>query len=121
MNATTNDWFRQPVAALLWWCLPLCLGFSLNFLAVPPRSAALVWTVLLVWMGVGCVLNARRCHRLHCYISGPVFLLGAVATGLLAAASTQGRLNNIVSVVLVLALLSFAPEIVWTRYKGARH
>ncbi|HEX4081261.1 MAG TPA: hypothetical protein VHX61_20550 [Rhizomicrobium sp.] len=121
MNAATNDWLRQPLTAFLWWCLPLGLGFSMNFLAVPPRTAALVWTALLVWMGTGCVLNARRCHRLHCYISGPVFLFGAVATALFAAQLLHGRLNNAISIVLVLALLSFVPEVIWSRYKRAQH
>jgi len=26
-------------------------------------------------MGVGCLVNVSRCGRLHCYITGPVFLL----------------------------------------------
>jgi len=121
MNSATNDWFRQPLAAVLWWCLPLGLGVSTNFLAVPPRTAALVWTALLAWMGTGCVLNALRCYRLHCYISGPIFLLGGVATALFAAGLMHGRLNNIISAALVLALFSFVPEIVWTRYKSVQH
>jgi hypothetical protein len=58
MNAATNDWLRQPLTAFLLWCLPLGLGFSMNFLAVPPRTAALVWTALSTetsWLG-----NAQR-------------------------------------------------------------
>lgn len=29
-------------------------------------------------MGVGCVVNAKRCGRLHRYVTGPIFLLAAV-------------------------------------------
>ena len=28
-------------------------------------------------MGSGCLANARRCGRLHCYVTGPFFLLVA--------------------------------------------
>jgi hypothetical protein len=31
-------------------------------------------------MGVACLLNARRCGRLHCHLTGPLFLLSALAT-----------------------------------------
>src|SRR5260370_273671 len=84
-NHTRNDWVTRPVAGFLWWFLPLGLALAANFLALPVRGTATIWVILFVWMGTGCILNARRCHRLHCYISGPVFLLGAVALGLLAA------------------------------------
>ncbi|HKV28421.1 MAG TPA: hypothetical protein VJN90_09150, partial [Candidatus Acidoferrales bacterium] len=34
-------------------------------------------------------VNAARCRRLHCYITGPVFLLGALMTALNAAGVTH--------------------------------
>jgi hypothetical protein len=34
-----------------------------------------VWPVLLTFMGVACLLNARRCGRRHCFIVGPFFLI----------------------------------------------
>lgn len=113
-NQTRNDWVTRPGASFFWWCLPLGVGFAANFLAVPARSTAIIWVILFVWMGTGCILNARRCHRLHCYISGPTFLLGAVALGLLAAGLLRfgaHALNNIVGITLIVALLSFVPEI----------
>ena len=117
-NLTRSDWVTRPGAGIFWWCLPLCIGFAANSFALPARSLALIWVALFVWMGTGCVLNARRCHRLHCYISGPVFLLGAVALGLLAAGLLplgSHSLNSIVGVTLLVALLSFVPEI-WKKY-----
>ena len=42
------------------------------FASVPLR--AVVWTVALVWMGVACILNARRCGRTHCRYTGPYYL-----------------------------------------------
>ncbi len=84
----------------------------MNLFAPPVRAAAAVWALLFVWMGAGCVLNALRCRRLHCYISGPAFLVGALAA-LLIALDVAGphMLGNVVSFTLVAALLSFLPEI----------
>ena len=87
-------------------------------LALPVRGAVTLWAILFVWMGTGCILNARRCHRLHCYISGPAFLLGAAVLGLLAVGLVvleAHALNNIVGITLLAALLSFIPEI-WKKY-----
>jgi hypothetical protein len=49
---------------------------------------ALIWTLMLIWMGGACVANSRRCGRTHCRYTGPFFLAMAVivvahATGLL--------------------------------------
>ena len=117
-NLTRNDWVTRPGAGFLWWCLPLCIGFAANLFALPARGLALIWMVLFVWTGTGCILNARRCHRLHCYISGPAFLVGAGSLGLLAAGLLplgSHSLNSIVGVTLLAALLSFVPEI-WKKY-----
>ncbi|HWE06800.1 MAG TPA: hypothetical protein VG274_08835 [Rhizomicrobium sp.] len=114
-----NDWVSRPLSMVLWWCLPLGVGFSANAFAMPPRAAALVWMAAFAWMGTGCVLNAIRCRRLHCYISGPAFLLGALAAGLFgsgALALGPHALNNIVTATLGIVLLSFVPEIAWRKY-----
>jgi hypothetical protein len=113
-----NDWVTRPEAGFFWWCLPLGVGFAANFLELSERASELIWAILFVWMGTGCILNARRCHRLHCYISGPAFFVGAAALGLCAAGMlTFGphSTNNIIGVTLAVALLSFVPEI-WKKY-----
>jgi hypothetical protein len=117
---TGRDWVSQPVSFVLWWCVPVAIGLSTHALAIPLVYAALVWSVAFVWMGIGCVLNARRCHRLHCYISGPVFLLGAAITGLIALGAIEPGmrgLSNITNIALLLALSSFAVEAIWGRYR----
>lgn len=114
-GAAQSDWVKQPVTAALWWCLPLCLGILASVLLPSPRTTAVAWAAMFAWMGTGCVLNALRCQRLHCYISGPVFFLGAVAAGLFAAGVFATRLNNIVGATLAFALLSFVPEMLWRR------
>jgi len=41
----------------------------------PVRYFVIVWPTLLTFMGVACLLNARSCGRIHCYVTGPFFLL----------------------------------------------
>ena len=114
-----NDWVNRPGMGFVWWCLPLGVGVASNFFAIAARASALVWMVSFFWMGSGCILNARRCHRLHCYISGPAFFLGAAALALFAAGIAllgPHSLNNIVGLTLTVALLSFLPEMIWRKY-----
>jgi hypothetical protein len=114
-----RDWARQPLTIIIWWGLPLAIGMLANVPHLSHRIDAGVWAVVFAWMGTGCVLNARRCHRIHCFISGPVLLLGAVFAALVASGAVESgarTLNNVVNGALLLALLSFVPELVWKRY-----
>jgi hypothetical protein len=119
VDEIANDWVRRPGMGFFWWCIPLGVGLAANHFAPSPRATALVWMVAFLWMGTGCILNARRCRRLHCYISGPAFFLGAAALALFSAGvalSGPHSLNNIVSITLTVALLSFVPEMIWRKY-----
>jgi hypothetical protein len=44
-------------------------------LLLEPAPRAAVWTAMLAWMGCACLVNARRCGRMHCRYTGP-YLLG---------------------------------------------
>lgn len=117
--SSPNDMVRRPVSALLWWCLPIALAVAASALRLPIRELAAFWSAAFVWMAVGCFLNAHRCHRLHCYISGPAFLAGAAAASLLAAgalANGPNTLNFIATGTFAVVLASFLPEFVWRKY-----
>ncbi len=43
------------------------------------EARAWLWVPCLLVAGTACLANASRCGRLHCFVTGPVFLLGAVA------------------------------------------
>jgi hypothetical protein len=119
VDETDRDWVRRPGMGFVWWCLPFGVGIAANFFSLSARATALVWMVSFIWMGTGCLLNARRGHRLHCYISGPVFFLGAAALAFFAAGVVllgPHSLNNIVGITLTAALLSFVPEMIWRKY-----
>ena len=58
-------------AAFAWW-----LPIGAMVLAIPlsdgPKTA--IWVLALAWMGGACLLNARRCGRVHCRYTGPFLL-----------------------------------------------
>ena len=64
-------------AALLIWCVPAALVL-LGVFWTQARPA--LWIPSLVVMGTACLFNARRCGRLHCHITGPLFLVAALVT-----------------------------------------
>ncbi len=67
-----------PWLSALVWRLPVGL-MVVGGLAGPAARTAL-WTASLAVMGGGCVANALRSGRRHCWFTGPVFLVGALAS-----------------------------------------
>jgi hypothetical protein len=72
VSATRDaDWARGIRGCLTW-------GIPITILLVSPkigtRYLVVLWPVLLTFMGGACLLNARRCGRTHCYVTGPFFL-----------------------------------------------
>lgn len=111
----------RPVPFLIGWGLPLAILLSLNFARglLPYEAIVPAIAATLAWMGAGCVTNAARCRRRHCYFSGPVFLLGAAAV-LVAAFDVvppgPSGLNYVVWATFGLVALTFVPEFIWGRY-----
>jgi copper chaperone CopZ len=61
----------------LFWGLPIVAFILAAWLS--PRPRAFVWAGALLWAGTGCFINSRRCGRLHCHITGPLWGLGGIA------------------------------------------
>ena len=72
-RVTERDWAGRLSGLVLVWGLPI--GAMLGAIALDPLPKTLVWMAALGWMGVACLLNARRCGRTHCYYTGPFFLI----------------------------------------------
>jgi len=116
--ADARDMVAGKLKPLLFWGLPsaaliLASGFDVAFVVWPPT---------LLWMGVACVVNAARSGRVHCYFTGPFFLVMAVFAVLLGwefvplGAAGWGWLAGI---TLVGGLtLAYLPELVLGRYAG---
>ena len=87
---------------------------------VEPLPRAIVWTAMLLWMGGACVVNAHRCNRTHCFLTGPFFIL--MAAGVVAYASgnrSRGEDGWIIlgGIILAGAIgLWWASERVWGRF-----
>lgn len=67
------DWAGSFQSYALAWGLPhvaLVLGL---FASAPLRAS--IWGVALAWMGMACIVNARRCRRTHCRYTGPFYLV----------------------------------------------
>ncbi|MGH9646291.1 MAG: hypothetical protein ACRD4E_05680 [Bryobacteraceae bacterium] len=121
------DWTRHPVSALVGWCLPIALGaISSNLLPASLKAGAapaFIWAAAFAWMGAACLLNARRCHRLHCYFSGPILLGATLIAGLIGFGIVPfGRhgLDILTWITFGLVLLTFVPELIFGRYARTR-
>jgi hypothetical protein len=60
----------------LFWYLP-SFAFALGFF-VSSGLKTVLWTLSLGFMGTVSLLNASRCGRIHCYFTGPFFIVGAI-------------------------------------------
>ena len=61
------------------WGIPMALGVAAFFW---PSGRAVLLIVAFSWAGLACVVNARRCGRFHCHVTGPLYLGLAVLSGL---------------------------------------
>lgn len=98
--------------AVLLWCIPTAVIIAGVFL---PTVRAALWVPAFTVMGVACVVNARGCGRRHCRVTGPLFLLGALATALDASGVTNIGWTAIFLVVALGTLLAYGLE--WLRGK----
>lgn len=64
----------------LLWGLPTALMLSSVCWTSGDGFKAITWTLSLLVMGTACLVNARGCGRIHCYFTGPFFLLIAVVS-----------------------------------------
>jgi uncharacterized membrane protein HdeD (DUF308 family) len=79
-----------------------------------------VWTIAVAVMGAACIVNARRCARVHCYLTGPFFLVMAVATLLYGLGVLPlGRHGwNLIGVILLVGAIALCclPEMILGQY-----
>lgn len=114
---SSADW-AHGLRGCLTWGIPAAL-----LIISPERYFVVAWPTLLTFMGVACLLNAGRCGRMHCYFTGPFFLLLAGAGLLygLGLLPLRARGWSTLSAVLVIgsALLICVPEWILGRYRSS--
>jgi hypothetical protein len=119
-TTATRDFVNDRLMSFLLWYGPAIamVATALVSLAAPVRG--LIWAACLGTLGAGCVANALRCGRVHCYITGPFFLTMAVSSllyGLDLVPFGKSGWAWIGGVTVVGAgTLTFVPEWIWGRY-----
>jgi hypothetical protein len=123
-DATTfrsRDILASPWRTLLVFCLPafaVVVAGALN-ISIAWRTA--VWVVALLVMGSACLVNAFQCGRVHCYLTGPFFLLMGVVTLLygLGVISLAGNGWNLLGLIILVGAiaLSCLPEMLFGKYR----
>jgi hypothetical protein len=61
---------------MILWGVPIAAIATAGVLSHP--SSTFTVAAALFWAGAACALNAYRCRRLHCYITGPLFILSGL-------------------------------------------
>lgn len=118
-DSQRRDMLCNGATMFLFWCLPAC-AFAVGFF-VSPGLRTVFWTLSLGFMGTLCLLNASRCGRIHCYFTGPFFILAALASlgygiGFLPFGPSGWKwIGNITMIGAI--VLSCIPEFVLGRYR----
>lgn len=120
-SCATSDLAGTPKSLIKVWGLPVLL-FVVGFFD-PFALRSLLWFVALTIAGGACLLNAFQCGRMHCYFSGPYFLLCAVVVslagfGVIALKPSEWTWFGIAIAVSV-PVVYFLPEYLWGRYAGS--
>jgi hypothetical protein len=116
----SRDLLAMPVRAALLWGLPLAAMLVTGVAPVGTIVRTTTWTLALTIAGVACLVNARRSRRLHCHVTGPLFLLLAAASFLHGTGVfTLGRAGwMVIGLVLTVGtVLTLVPEWIWGRYR----
>jgi hypothetical protein len=115
---TSRDWLGNKCSSVLAWWFPFVAIIGGLFVPVSLRTAG--WVIALGWMGVACMLNARRCNRTHCRYTGPYFLAMIVPAMVLGTGLvTVGVLGWISLGMLIVGgsgLIWWATERTWGKF-----
>jgi len=112
-----SSWWR---VFILYW-LPAIAIVVAGAPAISSGWRTVVWTVALATMGVPCIVNALRCGRVHCYLTGPFFLLMALIAlsyglGILHLGGNGWNLLGLLTLIGAIALWCL-PEMFLGKYR----
>ena len=123
-NRRSRDILTNPWLTLAFFGLPVIAIVLAGRDDVSNGWRTVVWTIALGIMGTACLVNALRCGRLHCYLTGPWFLvlaLVALLFGLSVVPLGRNGWNLIGLATLVGAVfLCCVPERLLGKYRNAK-
>jgi hypothetical protein len=114
----SRDWLGSLRTSTVARWIPCGALLLALFAPVPFRAA--IWTIALIWMGIACMLDARRCNRTCCRFTGPYYLaLTAPVLALGFGIVSAGIYGWIVLGVLIVAgstLIWWVTERAWGKF-----
>ncbi|HZI23112.1 MAG TPA: hypothetical protein VFD76_11360 [Gemmatimonadales bacterium] len=120
VTTPARDLLTRRGTTILVYAVPTVAIAATDNPAVGDTIRTVVWTVGFAVMGIACTFNAVRCRRVHCYFTGPFYLLLAAASLLhgLRVVSLGQRGWQWLAVVAVVGTVVFLtlPERIWGRY-----
>ena len=114
-SCRASDLAAGKSAIFLWYLPTLALVVGLGWSALRPW----LWIPAFLVMGIGCLVNASRCGRFHCYFTGPLFLISAVYVALAAAGLVPLRPGLLLFSVFLLSSLACMAELPFGKYRKA--
>ncbi len=100
-----------PTAMCLWVAVfVLFYGGALLLTSVWPAVRPFGDTLILLALAAACFVNFGRNRTLHCGITGPAFLIGAVLAALIESGLWAGDMSIVWGVVLVAVGIAFVIE-----------
>ncbi|HXH25488.1 MAG TPA: hypothetical protein VNI78_09585 [Vicinamibacterales bacterium] len=99
-------------SAMCFWAVAFAMVYGAGLLVASmwPPIQAYGDTLLLLALGAACFVNFGRNRTLHCGITGPLFLMGALAAALIEAGIWTLDLAVVWGTVLVGIALAFLIE-----------
>ena len=116
-----HDLLSRRAFVFLVYLVPVAALVLAGRLDVGTTWRTLIWSASLLIMGAGCIANAVRCGRTHCYLTGPFFLLMGLATALYGLGILPLGSNgwNLIGLTTLLGgvILGCVPEIFLGKYR----
>ena len=109
----SSDLTLGASAILLWWLPIAALIVGANW----PNLRLLLWIPALLIMGAACSVNAARCGRVHCYVTGPLCLFAALYVILCAFHLAPMQPGILLDSVLAIAVLAYLAEFPLGKYR----
>lgn len=120
---TAADLASSIKGFLVAWGVPILLfGVTANASdeLLVPWISGILFSVAMTWGGISCLVNAKRCGRVHCTVTGPVFLVLAVVSWATVAGVSHIRYSTLGNMALLVLGASLVPELFGKRYFHVR-